>query len=44
MFLAMEFLHMDVWTSADGDITDLETSLINNASGTVHQKNQLQKV
>ncbi|WP_148870067.1 hypothetical protein [Tenacibaculum adriaticum] len=29
----MEFLHMDVWTS--GGTTDLETSLINNASGTV---------
>ena len=25
----MQYLHMDVWTSADGDITDLETSLIN---------------
>lgn len=25
----MEFLHLDVWTSANGDITSLETSLIN---------------
>jgi predicted RNA-binding protein with TRAM domain len=32
----MEFLHMDVWTS--GDATDLETSLINNASGTTSEK------
>ena len=31
----MEYLHLDVWTSANGDITDLETSLINNASGVV---------
>jgi len=29
----MEFLHLDVWTAED--VTDLETSLINNASGTV---------
>ncbi|MGJ8659130.1 MAG: hypothetical protein ACSHWV_04705 [Cellulophaga fucicola] len=28
----MEYLHLDVWTA--GDITSLETSLINNASGT----------
>ena len=25
----MEYLHLDVWTSADGDITDLKTFLIN---------------
>ena len=29
----MEFLHLDVWTSQNGDITDLETSLINNTAG-----------
>ncbi len=29
----MEYLHMDVWTS--GDASRIETSLINNASGTV---------
>jgi hypothetical protein len=33
---SMEFLHIDVWTS--GDATDLETSLINNASGTATEK------
>ena len=32
----MEFLHMDVWTS--GDVARLETSLINNAGGTVTEK------
>ncbi len=32
----MEFLHMDVWTS--GDATRIETSLINNAGGTVTEK------
>ena len=31
----MEYLHLDVWTSENGDITDLETSIINNAGGTV---------
>jgi len=30
---AMEYLHMDVWTS--GDASRIETSIINNASGTV---------
>ncbi|MDH7911659.1 hypothetical protein [Winogradskyella sp. SYSU M77433] len=29
----MEYLHLDVWTAED--VTDIETSLINNASGTV---------
>ncbi|MFC4269639.1 hypothetical protein [Polaribacter marinivivus] len=29
----MEYLHLDVWTSVNGDITDLETSLINNTAG-----------
>lgn len=29
----MDFLHLDVWTSANGDITDIETSLINNTAG-----------
>lgn len=32
----MEYLHMDVWTS--GDATRIETSLINNAGGTVTEK------
>ena len=31
----MEYLHLDVWTSQNGDITDLETFIINNAGGTV---------
>ena len=31
----MEYLHLDVWTSENGDITDLETFIINNAGGTV---------
>ena len=33
----MEYLHLDVWTSENGDITDLETNVINNAGGTVTQ-------
>ena len=33
---SMEVLHMDVWTS--GDLTDLETSLINSASGITSEK------
>lgn len=35
---SMEYLHLDVWTSVDGDITDLKTSLINNADGVVTEK------
>lgn len=31
----MQYLHMDIWTPASGDITDVETSLINITAGGV---------